>query len=206
MFLTVVSGSWIILRFFSKQIGKKYFSWFIGNYRSSGCAFTSLIIAFKDFLVCNIKNWKKQDYKKLKNNQTSKNRIHYPDCGSSLFFLLIVIIFVRESRWRGGGGLCACAPTRALKHAPLLERPPAATPRPLAPRRIEKIPTPTPHWIFAQRIKTVKCKSMHCGRLECSANPGSRTAFHQMQYDSNYHTQVVCQRSDIVDNDDNYSK
>lgn len=42
---------------------------------------------------------------------------------------------------------------------------------------------------------------MHCGRLECSANLGSRTAFHQMQYDSNYHTQVVCQRSHIVDND-----
>lgn len=40
---------------------------------------------------------------------------------------------------------------------------------------------------------------MHCGRLECSANP-ARTAFHQMQYDSNYHTQVVYQRSDIVDN------
>lgn len=42
---------------------------------------------------------------------------------------------------------------------------------------------------------------MHCGRLEYSANPSSRTAFHQMQYDSNYHIQVVCQRSDIVDND-----
>lgn len=43
---------------------------------------------------------------------------------------------------------------------------------------------------------------MHCGRLEYSANLGAHTAFHQMQYDSNYHTQVVCQeRNHIVDND-----
>lgn len=45
---------------------------------------------------------------------------------------------------------------------------------------------------------------MHCGRLEFSANLGSCTIFNQMQYHSNFHTQVVCWWSDIVDNDNNF--
>lgn len=80
---------------------------------------------------------------------------------------------------------CARAQTPALEHAPPLERSRAGTLLP--PRWNEKIPTDTTLNI-RPRIKTVKCKSMQYARLECSQRPAQ---FHQMQYDSNYHTQVL---------------